>query len=163
MREPKDDYERKAISDVQNHGWHVLKVMEDGEGPAFAYTVGLHHSFGHPELIIVGLSPDVGHSVLNLAGELIRRGVRYSEGVQSDDFLENRACVFRRMPESQYRNYLGWALWFYDGASFPALQMIWSDQEGRWPWDPSVDANVREVQPVIEDRGDPPWAPNIAD
>jgi hypothetical protein len=83
--------------------------MEDDGGPAFAYTVGLHHSFGHPELIVVGLPLDVGHSVLNVAGESIRRGVRYSEGVQFDDFLENRPCVFRRMPESQYRNYLGWA------------------------------------------------------
>jgi hypothetical protein len=55
MREPKDDHERKALADVQNHGWHVLKVMEDDRGPAFAYTVGLYHSFRHPELIIVGL------------------------------------------------------------------------------------------------------------
>ena len=87
MREPKDDHERKAIADIQNHGWHVLKVMEDSKGPAFAYTVGLHHSFGHPELIIVGLPLDVGHSVLNVAGESIRRGVQYAEGLQSDDFL----------------------------------------------------------------------------
>lgn len=58
MREAKDEHERKALADVQQHGWHVLKVMEDNEGPAFAYTVGLYHSFGHPELIVVGL-PEV--------------------------------------------------------------------------------------------------------
>ena len=58
---------------------------------------------------------------------------------------------------------MGWALWFYDGGSFPALQMIWADQQGLWPWDPSVDARVRETQPVIEDQGVPPWARNIAD
>ena len=133
MREPKDDQERKAITDVQNHGWHVLKVMEDDQGPAFAYTVGLYHSFGHPELIIVGLPLDVGHSVLNIAGESIRRGVRYSEGAQSDEFPEDRACVFRRMPESQYRHYLGWDLWFYEGSPFPALQMIWATNTGDGP------------------------------
>ena len=32
MREPKDDLQRKATADVQNHGWHVLKVVEDSEG-----------------------------------------------------------------------------------------------------------------------------------
>ncbi len=159
MREPKDDHERKTIADVQNHGWHVLKVMEDDEGPAFAYTVGLYHSFGHPELIVVGLPIEVGHSVLNIAGESIRRGVRYAEGIRSDEFLEGRACTFRRMPESQYRHYLGWDLWFYDGNAFPALQMIWADQHGRWPWETSVDQGVRKQQPVIEDQGDPPWAP----
>jgi uncharacterized protein DUF4262 len=50
MREPLDDHERKAVADVKKHGWHVLKVLEDDRGPAFAYTVGLYHSFGHPEL-----------------------------------------------------------------------------------------------------------------
>ena len=159
MREPKDEHERKALADVRNHGWHVLKVMEDNEGPAFAYTVGLYHSFGHPELIVVGLPLDVGHSVLNIAGESIRRGNRYLAGTQSDEFLEDRACAFRRMPESQYRHYLGWNLWFYDGAPFPALQMIWADQQGRWPWESAVAPEVRERQPVIEDQGDPPWAP----
>ena len=77
---------------------HVLKAMEDNEGSAFAYTVGLYHSFGHPELIVGGLPLDVGHSVLNIAGESIRRGVRYSAATQSDEFLENRACTFRGMP-----------------------------------------------------------------
>jgi hypothetical protein len=37
MREPKDDHERKATADVKNHGWHVLKVLEDDKGPAFTY------------------------------------------------------------------------------------------------------------------------------
>jgi hypothetical protein len=48
MPEPKDEHERKAVTDVQNHGWHDVKVMGDAEGPAFAYTIGLYHSFGHP-------------------------------------------------------------------------------------------------------------------
>jgi hypothetical protein len=159
MREPQDATERKAIADIEDHGWHVLKVMDDSEGPAFAYTVGLFHSFRHPELIVIGLPPEVAHSVLNVAGEAIRRGVRYSEGAQSGDFLEHRACRFRKVPEVHYRSYLGWDLWFYDGNLFPALQVVWADQDGRWPWEPSVDSRVRDIQPVIEDQPDPPWAP----
>lgn len=162
MREPEDEFERKTVDDVRSCGWHVLKVLEDDRGPGFAYTVGLFHSFGHPELIVVGLPVDVGHSVLNIAGEAIRRGVRYAEGTQSDELLVERACTFRLMPESQYRNYLGWDLWFYDGAPFPALQIIWADPDGRWPWNPTVDPAVRESQPVIEDEGDPPWASGTA-
>ena len=152
MRRPLDEDERKTIADVEDHGWHVVKVLEDDDGPAFDYTVGLQHSFGHPELIVVGLPLEVAHAVLNVAGQLIRRGVRYSEGPDFDDILENRACVFRTMPESRYRDYLGWALWFYDGASFPALQLIWPDPQGRWPWDPDVAAWFRETQMVIADQ-----------
>jgi hypothetical protein len=158
MREPTSEPERKAIADVQSHGWHVVKVMEDSEGPAFAYTVGLQHSFAHPELIVVGLSLDVGHAILNTAGESIRRGVRYAAGLQSDGVLKSRACTFREMPESQFRNYMGWALWFYDGPFFSALQLIWPDHDDRWPWDPSVDPEFCEMQPVIANQGDPPWA-----
>jgi hypothetical protein len=76
----------------------------------------------------------------------------YSEGTQSDEFLEDQLGVFRRMPESQYRHYLGWGLWFYDGTFFPALQMIWAVQHGQWPWEPTADPGVRERQPVIEDQ-----------
>jgi hypothetical protein len=159
MQEPTDESERKTIADVQTHGWHVVKVMGDSEGPAFAYTVGLQHSFHHPELIVVGLPLDVGHAILNTAGESVRRGTRHAAGQQADGILEGRACTFREMPESQFENYLGWALWFYDGPIFSALQLIWPDGDHRWPWDPSVDAEFREMQPVIADEGDPPWAP----
>ena len=162
MRTPKDASERKAIEDVAKHGWHVLKVMEDGKGPGFAYTMGLHYSFGHPELILVGLPLDVAHSVLNVAGEAIRLGEQYSEGVESAAFLEDRLCTFRNVPERQYRNYLGWNVWFYDGETFSALQLVWADEDGRWPWDAAVDPWVRDNQPVIEDQGDPPWAPSRA-
>ena len=101
MPKPADEPERKTYADkIQNRGWHIPKVLEDGRGPGFAYTVGLHHSFDHPELIVVGLSADVGHSVLNVAGDSIRQGARYSAGIESAAIFENRPCAFREMPTS---------------------------------------------------------------
>jgi hypothetical protein len=38
MRKPEDPGERKAIDDVTQHGWHVLKVLGDAKGPEFAYV-----------------------------------------------------------------------------------------------------------------------------
>ncbi len=37
-------------SNVQQHGWHVVMVPEDEVGPGFAYTIGLAHTHGGPEL-----------------------------------------------------------------------------------------------------------------
>jgi hypothetical protein len=159
MPEATDDSERKTIADVDRHGWHVVKVMGDSEGPPFAYTVGLGHSLAHPELIVVGLELDAAHRLLNDAGELIRRGARFADGLETQDLLNGYPCMFRQMPASQFQNYMGWALWFYDGPSFSALQLIWPDGHRHWPWEPAVDAEVRELQPVIADQGDPPWAP----
>ena len=51
---------------VAGTGWYVIKVMEGSAGePAFAYTIGLTASFGHAELIILGLDLDDMHLILN--------------------------------------------------------------------------------------------------
>ena len=157
MRSPSDAGERKAVADIETHGWHVIKVLEGGDEPAFAYTVGLQHSFGHPELVVFGLPLDVAHSILNVAGEAIRHGAQYSVGTPTDAFLEDRLCTFCGVPDRQFRNYLGWNLWFYEGPSFSALQIVWADASGQWPWHSAVDAVVRGLQPVLADRagGDP--------
>jgi hypothetical protein len=39
-------------ADIATYGWHVIKVLEDDEGPGFAFTIGLYQRFEHPELIV---------------------------------------------------------------------------------------------------------------
>ena len=41
--------EEQCERDIQSYGLHILKVTGDEEWPEFAYTVGLFHSFNHPE------------------------------------------------------------------------------------------------------------------
>lgn len=56
MPTPADDNDQKLLDDVQGHGWHVIGVEADNEGPAFAYSIGLYQTFGHPEVVVFGLS-----------------------------------------------------------------------------------------------------------
>ncbi|WP_264201768.1 DUF4262 domain-containing protein [Streptomyces antimicrobicus] len=42
--------DQTVIEHVQQHGWHVVMVPEDEIGPGFAYTIGLAHTHGAPEL-----------------------------------------------------------------------------------------------------------------
>ena len=69
---------------IRRRGWFIQYVLSghlttpggDGrqlEGPPFAYTVGLF-GMGHPELLIVGVSPITASSVLDALGERIRAG-----------------------------------------------------------------------------------------
>jgi len=53
---PQGDSDRKLLADVQGHGWHVIGVETDEEEPGFAYSIGLYHTFRHPEIIVFGLS-----------------------------------------------------------------------------------------------------------
>jgi len=149
MREPGNAGEKKVVDDVKAFGWHVIKVLEDSEGPGFTYTIGLQHSFQHPELIVVGLPADLSHLTLNIAGQAIQCGDRFSVGQQSPLFFEDRVCTFRMVPEAQFRNYLGWNLWFYDGQVFTAMQVVWPDPQGRFQWSIGVEAGFRERQPVL--------------
>ena len=76
-----DELDRRTIDSVLEHGWHVILVSDDvacsdpehhdhsaddhGEpGPAFAYTVGLGHRLGHPELLMSGLDHRMMHHAL---------------------------------------------------------------------------------------------------
>ena len=76
-----DELDRRTIDSVLEHGWQVIMVGANtgcshpqhqdhsaddhsDPGPAFAYTVGLGHRFGHPELLVSD-STTVMHGALN--------------------------------------------------------------------------------------------------
>jgi len=149
MRKPESPGEQKVIDDVQMHGWHVIKVIEDKEGPPFAYTIGLYHSFGHPEIIVIGLPGEAAHAVLNTAGESIRAGREYADDTRTDEFLNNYSCTFKSVPERQFQAYFGWALWFYEGKGFQALQLVYPDRSHNWPWEPGAEQGFRSTQPFL--------------
>ena len=47
---------RQVIVDhVGAYGWHVAGLLADAVVPGWAYSIGLWHSFGVPELCMFGL------------------------------------------------------------------------------------------------------------
>jgi hypothetical protein len=141
--------ESKIVGDVNEYGWHVMKVLEDDEQPGFAYTVGLYRTFRHPEVLIAGLDLNLMHEILNVIGNEIRGGKRFEAGKEYADILENDNCAFRKVSERFYDEYLGFAIWFNYGPDFPALQCVWTDNNGFYPWDQDCDPSLREEQPVL--------------
>lgn len=144
-----DDGERQVIDDIAQYGWHVIKVADDDEGPAFAFTIGFYRSFQRPEVIITGLPLEVAHVILNAIGDSLRRGEQYQAGGSYDTLLEGYDCTFRTVPKEQYREFLGTAMWYYRGTDFPCLQCIWPDRAGRWPWEPEASDSFRAAQPLV--------------
>jgi hypothetical protein len=149
--EPADEHDRKLLADVERHGWHVVGVEEDEEGPAFAYSIGLYHSFGHPEVILLGLPVRVMHRIINVIGEEVRRGERFEHLDESGEVLEGYNVAFRTVERRHYREYFGYARWFYRGDGFPALQCVWPDSEHRYPWHPEFNATLAPRQPLLSD------------
>jgi hypothetical protein len=149
--------EERCVADVKQYGLHVLKVEAEIDSPAFAYTVGFHHTFEHPEVIIFGLSLDTMHVLLNDLAKRIREGQRFAPNDVSGEFLENYDVIFRAVPARHYRPYLGWANWFNDGLEYQALQMIYPDRDRHWPWEAGVSNAFRQNQPVLETEPVPMW------
>ena len=73
----------KLMADIKEkiveHGWAVIGTATMS-GTPFAYTVGLWKTFGHAEVLVVGLSGDVAKTVLNNVGERIRSRDRFKLG-----------------------------------------------------------------------------------
>jgi len=135
---------------VKSHGWVVQLIREEGDLPAFAYTIGLHRTFGGPELIVVGLRTEVMHGMLNDCGERMRAGETLPVGTPFSGVLEDYDVLLRPVtsPES-YREYVGYGLWFYGGPNFPLLQLVWPDKEGRFPGQEGANPFMKTQQPLL--------------
>ena len=150
MREARDKHEQKAIDDVRQHGLHIVHVLAEGELPEFSYTVGLYHTFEHPEVLLYGLPREGAHRILNDLADNLRTGQRYIAGETYSDLLKGYRCTFRTIPVGQYLH-LGWAVWFNEGPEFPAVQLVYPDRDGRWPWQDGVTDDFRRHQVVLAD------------
>ncbi|WP_158679815.1 DUF4262 domain-containing protein [Deinococcus sp. NW-56] len=147
---PEDDFERELLSNIQTYGWAVVKVPEDEEGPGFAFTVGLWGNYNHPEMVMVGLDLDLMHHVLNLIGDAVQTGQQgFEDGQRSPELLEGYDCAFVRVAAGHFTEYLGTALWLYGQQPFEALQCVWPDSEGLYPWQDDFNPEWRELQPLL--------------
>ena len=65
--------------------------------------------------------------------------------------LEGYLVFFRKVEPRHYREYLGYARWFYQGDDFPILQCVWPDKAHHYPWHPDTSELFRQRQPVLYD------------
>ena len=138
----------KVESDIRGFGWHVVLVAASNKVPQLAYTVGLGHSYQHPEVVVLGLPDTKAHGILNIIGTEVKNGSRFSAGDRSNVILSNHSSAFVVFPRSAYAAFLGYAQRFYGGDEFPALQFVWPDAGGKFPWEPGMAESVRAAQAV---------------
>ncbi|RVC26599.1 DUF4262 domain-containing protein, partial [Mesorhizobium sp. M7A.F.Ca.CA.004.04.2.1] len=73
-REATDPDEAKALADIEAYGCHILHVLEEGDDPPFTYSVGIEHNFKAPELIVIGLKPEISQFIINEYCSRVRSG-----------------------------------------------------------------------------------------
>ena len=154
LRTPDDDHDRKLLGDVERAGWHIVGITADEDHglPPYAFTVGLYYTLEVPELVVFGLPLQESGTLLNVMGVKQRAGRRFICETPIIDLMPGRSVVMRPVAPRHYRRNLGYAVWFYRDLPriFPCWQLVWSDGQGRFPWDAGVDPAVRSAQPLLD-------------
>ena len=146
--------DEKLIDDIKKYGWTVMLIEATDYLPSFAYTVGLWKNYNHPELICFGLTTKSLHSSLNVGGELVKDGHKLQVGRDYDDFFENGIAQFIQVDPRSLQDYFGYALWFNEKSDFPALQLVWTDRNNRYPWDADFEEEFLYRQPLLDRNAD---------
>ncbi|UVW29200.1 DUF4262 domain-containing protein [Massilia sp. H6] len=144
--------ERKALDDIDTYGLHILHVAEAGELPPFSYSIGIGQSLGLPELIVIGLRHEVAQAALNACYAMLKSGQSIVPGARVAGLLGGGfECELVEVSPTQFRQYMGWAWWLYDGPSFRAYQIVFPNTAGVYPWEPAADAWFRNWQPLLNE------------
>ena len=148
--EPLDDpRDLKCVSDVLEHGVHVIAVSE-GDGPdepAFAYTVGLVHQAEHPELVMSGQKAALMHAALNEGARRVLAGLRLAPGTTAENVIGRWPVVVDAMSPEGLRTTVRWSAWFHR-REVDAVQLVWPDTRGIFAWQPGAADYAAALQPA---------------
>ena len=144
-----DDYLDVLREIIDGHQWAV-QFIENEDRP-FAYTVGLT-DLGLPELLITGLPPRTSLRLLNsVAHDMVDDGTILRPAMHIDfqsEFLLEVVTVDH--PDVHLRCAVAIC-----GPEVRALQLVWTDDFRRWPWDRGW-SHGRRRQPVFGVRSPVP-------
>ncbi len=142
--------EKLIIENVNKYGWHVALFESDNYLPSFGYTIGLWKNFNHPELITFTLETSIIHSVLNNAGNDIKKGNKIILNKNYNNYLDKFEVQFLSVADDNINDWFGYGLWFNDYKIFPALQLIWPDKKNKFPWEDKFDPKYKLYQPLLD-------------
>lgn len=151
--EPLDAFDLEILADVAQQGFHVVAVAFEGEPIGHAFTVGLFRTWDHPELAIFGLPPEEAAGAVARAAGRVRDGERFEAGESVEGIVKGRPVAFRGIVPRHLPANLGHAVWYHGGALFPALQGVWADGAGHFPWERWFPRELRDLQPCLFEPG----------
>ena len=141
------DYFKMIEDKIATYGWFIQGVEKDRWRPGFAYTVGLT-PLGHPELLVTGMKPPVGARLLNdIAHHLV-----FHDGLPllaGDRQQLKDGLTLEVVDVAEPTVHLVMARELY-GPGIRAVQLVYADDHGRWPWE----VGFRGSEPVLGPRAE---------
>ena len=147
-----NDHEKEIVAKVRKHGWFCTSVFAEEGSLGFSYSTGFWVNLGRPELLIFSVPPEMAHAVLWAFYRAPVEGT-WPIGEPLSGFVENLPVMLMPVAKAHYATYPLSSRWFYGGEEFPALQVVWPDTEGRFPWEEGADPRFGDSQPDLSDAG----------
>ncbi|MGB6058468.1 MAG: DUF4262 domain-containing protein [Microthrixaceae bacterium] len=139
-------------SDIRDGEFNVAALVADQSSCDWAYSIGLSLSYGHPELLIVGLEASLAGVVVDMLGRAVGEGLEIAAGsrIEASDSLVLETCTVDKLWLAQGAWFdlgrevmLGW------GQRWPeTIQLLWPDAEGVYPSVPG-DPEWLLTQPLL--------------
>ncbi len=131
-----DQEDAHLAQTIRAHRWAVQYVGEGGEPdePPFGYTIGLF-GLGHPELVVVGLDPDLAHHLLGRVAAAVAEGRDLLVGELLTWPDHESGVIVEALPNPG--EVVLTANRFYERPaeySLPAYQLTWG-HDGSFPWE----------------------------
>lgn len=146
--------EQQILDNIKSFGCSIMHVPEHVTGttvePGFSYSIGLFKNYQLPELLIIGLDQELRHTLIDNISIDYQEGTALEIGAYNAGIVENFDCLVAPVEPKHYKEYLGWARWFYNGDDFPVVQVIYPDLLGLFPWDKDFSRFIK--QPVLNEQ-----------
>jgi len=149
-----DPSDEKLLADIEEHGFHALHILAEGDLPAFSFSVGFTETLNAPEVVICGLRRELMHNMLWEAFRQIKAGKTLSDGERWRGLIEGFDCISRPVHPSWNIEYLGYAIWHHQyrtrSRDVRAFQLFWPGaQQSLLPWQQGCDSFVISQQPLL--------------
>jgi len=143
-----DQEDKHTAQTIRKHGTYIQYVGGDSDHKqtSFAYTVGLF-GVGHPELLVLGVSPQTAAGLLNEVAAQVRGGADLVPGEMLTFETWQHRVVVEPVPNPGEIAFA--ANRFYERPnefSVQLLQLTYDDRQGRFPWEEGYE-NPDWVQP----------------
>lgn len=155
-KEP-EQVRREMLARIAEHDYTKVMVQGEREGdvvhPYFTYSVGLWAFHKAPELIVVGPRDRPAAAIVDSYASRVIDGERFTSGQLDYQTPSGLPVLFQKVHPRFYEEWFASAYYCYPRGDFPALQVIWPDKTGQWPWESRWRVGV--PQPVLTPSGLP--------
>ena len=150
----KDGLHVQTKSNIAKYGLQVIMVSGSDYSPSFAYSIGLFETYNQPEIICFGLPDKLGHQIINDVAELIKNGESIKTYTNYDNIFRNNRAEFLPVDDRNITDYFGAALNYYGKIKFPAVQLVWTDRNDKFPWEGNFEEKFLHDQPLLDRNAD---------